>query len=115
VVVPVIWYGLLLGKVAEAGAVIPSGPTGPTILWSTAPVWLGQPAEVVELMAVVSVPDPGETVREPREPCGTAALATPFIRNAEAVVTAATVAPDTSRITNLFLFTSTHFYREIGD
>jgi hypothetical protein len=68
-------------------------------------VWLGQAADVMEDMGVVSVPDAGLMVLKPSVPAGRSALATPFTNNAEPAVTATTTAPAVSRVNNLFLCT----------
>ena len=65
----------------------------------------GQGPEVLEDMEVSSVPSAGVIVSEPSEPTGGMAPATPFTSNADPAATAATMAPDTSRVNNLFLCT----------
>jgi hypothetical protein len=85
----------------------PSGWTGPTSNWSALVSFgsSGHGPEVVELMSSRSVPDAGWVVREPSDPAGTVAPATPLTNSAEPAVTAATTAPDTSRVDSLFLRT----------
>jgi hypothetical protein len=104
-VVPVTGNGLLSGKVAVASGDVPSGWTGPTMVWLTACDPTGQGPEVTDCMGVVSVPDAGVIVRVPSEPVGTLAPATPFASNTDPAVTAATTAPDTSRVNIFFLCT----------
>jgi hypothetical protein len=93
--------GLLAGKVAVAG----SAPIGPTMVRSAASDGLGQGPEVMEDIRAVSVPVAGLMVSKPSVPAGGSALATPFASNADPAVTAATTAPDISRVNNLFLCT----------
>jgi hypothetical protein len=97
--------GLLSGKVAVASGAVPSGWTGPTMVWLTACDPTGQGPEVTDCMGVVSVPDAGVIVRVPSEPVGTLAPATPFASNTDPAMTAATTAPDTSRVNIFFLRT----------
>jgi hypothetical protein len=99
--------GLESGKTAVASGAAPSGWTGPTSNWSALVSFgsFGQGPEVVELMSSRSVPDAGWVVREPSDPVGTVASATPLTSTADPAVTAATTAPDTSRVNNLFLCT----------
>jgi hypothetical protein len=59
----------------------------------------------MDCMGVVSVPDAGVIVRVPSEPVGTLAPATPFASNTDPAMTAATTAPDTSRVNIFFLRT----------
>ncbi len=56
-------------------------------------------------MSARSSPDAGLVVRKPSEPGGTVALATPFTSSADPAATAATTAPDISRINSFFLCT----------
>ena len=102
---PVTGKGLLSGKVAVASGDVPSGWTGPTMVWLTACDPTGQGPEVTDCMGVVSVPDAGEGVRVPSEPVGTSAPATPLARKADPAVTAVTTAPDTSRAKSFFFCT----------
>jgi hypothetical protein len=104
-VVPVTGNGLLSGKVAVASGDVPSGWTGPTMVWLTACDPTGQGPELTDCMGVVSVPDVGVIVRVPSEPGGTLAPATPFASNTDPAVTAATTAPDTRRVNIFFLCT----------
>jgi len=56
-------------------------------------------------MEETSLPSAGLMVSEPNVPGGGSAAATPFTNNADPAVTAATTAPDNSRVTNCFLYT----------
>jgi len=104
-VVPVTGNGLLSGKVDVASGAVPSACTGPTIVWLTACVPVGQGAEGVPLMGVVSAPVAGLRVSVPSEPVGTVAPATSLTSNSDPAVTAATTTPEPSRVNNFLLCT----------